>query len=59
MCTEPFRATCEALADLQHMPDYRFVVVEHPITSLSMDQLRERAAVAAPQVESLLLGTGA
>lgn len=53
--TTPFEATCHAMADLQAMPDYRFVQVEHPITSLTHEQLRERARYAAPYVEALLV----
>ena len=53
--TKPFVATCNALAELQSMPGYRFVQVEHPITSLTLDQLRSRARQAAPYVEALLV----
>lgn len=53
--TEPFAATCHALAELQSMPGYKFVQVEHPITSLTLDQLRSRARQAAPYVEALLV----
>ena len=53
--TQPFRQTCEALAELQGLPGYPFVVVAHPITSLSPDEIRARADLATPYVEALLV----
>jgi len=38
-------------------PLYPFVVVPHPIGSLTPTELRERAATAAPQVIAILTGT--
>ena len=37
------------------IPDYPFVVVPHPLGSLSTEQLRERAMQAAPEVLKILL----
>ena len=37
------------------IPDYPFVVVPHPLGSLSPDALRERAMQAAPEVLKILL----
>ncbi|MCP3991638.1 MAG: hypothetical protein GY929_10170 [Actinomycetia bacterium] len=37
------------------MADYTHVAVDHPITSLEDDELRERARLAAPEVEAALL----
>ena len=37
------------------IPNYPFVVVPHPLGSLSIDQLRERAMQAAPEVLKILL----
>lgn len=54
--TEPFVPTAEAILKMHGVPDMPFVAVPHPITSLSDDDLRERARQAAPQVEAILLG---
>ena len=53
--TKPFQPTAEALIKLHGMTGYTCVAVDHPITSLDDDELRERARVAAPQVEAALL----
>ncbi|MFT4987920.1 MAG: hypothetical protein ACI9BK_000689 [Acidimicrobiales bacterium] len=53
--TNPFAPTAKAIAELHGLPDYTFVAVAHPITSLNDDELRERAKVAAPLVEAALL----
>ena len=36
------------------LPDYPFVVVEHPIGSCSLDQIRDRAQVAYAQAVEIL-----
>ena len=38
------------------VPDYEFVVAQHPLSSLTDDECRERAATIAPDVERILLG---
>ena len=53
--TEPFRPTAEALYKAQGISGYQYVAVEHPITSLDQNELRERARFAAPLVEAALL----
>ncbi|MEL6984458.1 MAG: hypothetical protein AAFO29_18675 [Actinomycetota bacterium] len=53
--TRPFAPTAVAMGKLHGLPDYTFVAVDHPITSLDHDELRERARVAAPLVEAALL----
>lgn len=59
LITQPFLPTARAIAELDGLPDYSCVVVEHPITSLSEQQLADRARVAAGQVETVLLGNTA
>lgn len=54
ICTEPFLASGQAMAARHGFNGYRFVMIEHPLSSLSMDQLRERARQAVPQVLSIL-----
>ncbi len=55
ICTEPFESVAQAIANLGDMPDYPFAVIQHPIGSLTPEQLRERAIEAAPQVIGSLL----
>jgi hypothetical protein len=56
ICSEPFIPTAQAIARIRALPDYAFAVVEHPIGSLTPEELRQRARDAAPQVIKLLLG---
>lgn len=57
--TKPFAPTARAIAELHGLPGYRFVAVDHPITSLELGQLRQRAVAAAPLVEAALLDAAA
>ena len=55
ICTEPFISSGKAMSRLAGIPDYPFVVLPHPLGSLSDDDLRQRALVAAPEVLRILL----
>lgn len=57
--TEPFESTVAAIAELHQMPDYAFVKVPHPVTSLSSEEIRVLAAWVAPVVAERLLDSGA
>lgn len=54
--TSPFASTAEYLAEMQGMAGFAYAEVPHPITSLTMDEVRERARLATPQIEAILLG---
>ncbi|PYM11758.1 MAG: hypothetical protein DMD81_25995 [Candidatus Rokuibacteriota bacterium] len=54
--TEPFVPTAKAMAELNGMPDYPFVVVPHPFGSLDEATVRARADAALADIERLLLG---
>jgi hypothetical protein len=54
--TEPFVRTAEAVATLNGMPGYPFVVVAHPFGSLIQTAVRARADGALALIECLLLG---
>ncbi len=56
--TEPFEATCRAMAALHGFDDYPFIIVPHPVTSLTLDEVHQLADSVTPMVESLLT-TGA
>ena len=57
ICTDQFIASAKAQAAICGNPDYPFVVVTHPIGSLTTDELRERARTAASQVIEILTRT--
>ena len=54
ICTDQFIASAKAQAAICGNPDYPFVVVTHPIGSLTAAELRERAQTAVPQVIDIL-----
>ena len=55
ICTEPFESGAHAMANLGGIPDYPFVIIQHPIGSLTPEQIRERAIEAAPQIIQSLI----
>jgi len=55
ICTEPFESGARAMANLGGIPDYPFVIIQHPIGSLTPEQIRERAIEAAPQIIQSLI----
>ena len=54
--TEPFVLTAEAVANLNGIPSYPFVVVAHPFGSLDQATVWTRADDALARIERLLLG---
>ena len=55
ICTEPFVSSADAMAKMGGIEGYPYVVVPHPLGSLSPELLRERAVQAAPDVLRILL----
>ena len=56
ICTDALRMSANAMAVIQGVPDYRFAVVPHPVSSLDADGIAEHARLAAPQVLEILRG---
>ncbi len=54
VCTDQFVTSARAQAAISGNPEYPFVVVAHPIGSLTDDELRERARVATAEVIRIL-----
>lgn len=52
--TDRFVVTARELAAIQGLPDYRFVVIDHPIAGNPDDELRAKAERALPTIVSLL-----
>jgi hypothetical protein len=53
--TEPFVATCRAMAALRGYDEYPLIVVPHPVTSLDLEQVDALADSLTPDVAALLL----
>ena len=57
--THVFLNTAKAMTRMMGVPDFEFVVAQHPLSSLSDEECKERAASIAPEVERILLGSNA
>jgi hypothetical protein len=53
--TEPFVPTARAIAELNGLPGYPFVVVPHPFGSLDEATVRARAEAVLARIEELLM----
>ena len=54
VCTEPFEQTARTMAERAGFTDYKFILLEHPMSSLRREQVRERAADAVEQLLTIL-----
>ena len=54
--THVFLPTAKAMTRMMGVPDFEFVVAQHPLSSLTDEECRERAEAIAPDVERVLLG---
>ena len=54
--TTRFVSAAEMMRRVLGMPDYRFVVIDHPISSASATQLANYARATIEQARGLLLG---
>lgn len=52
--TEVFRATADAMAQTQGLPGYPYAVIPHPVSSLTNEEVRQRAEQVLPQILELL-----
>ncbi|MBM3942394.1 MAG: hypothetical protein FJ316_05630 [SAR202 cluster bacterium] len=50
LTTRPFVSQAHAMSRMRGDPDYGLAVIEHPIVTLTHEELLERARTAAPQV---------
>ncbi len=53
--THVFVPTGRAMAETWGVPDYRFLVMPHPIANLTEERLDQRAREMVPQVVEVLL----
>jgi hypothetical protein len=56
LTTRPFVRQARAMARMRGDPDYGLAIIEHPIVTLTHDDLLDRARTAAPQVINNLAG---
>ena len=52
--TDRFVASARSVAALNGLPDYPFVVIDHPIANDGDDQLRHKASSVVEQIAALL-----
>lgn len=55
ICTEPFVTSGVAMAKMGGIPDYPFIVTDHPLGSLSQEDLKQRARELVPGIIDILL----
>jgi hypothetical protein len=55
LCTEPFEVTARNIAKIMGLPNYPFLMVQHPIGSCTLPELKGRAEVAYRQALPILL----
>ena len=54
--TDVFHATGRGMAEAWGVPDYKYLVMPHPIANLTEVQLDQRARDIVPQIVDILLG---
>ena len=57
--THVFINTANAMTKMMGVPDFEYVVAQHPLSNLTEEEVKERAAQLAPEVERILLGGNA
>jgi hypothetical protein len=59
VCSDNFMKLGTAQAKVFGVPDLPLLKIAHPLGGLSMDKVRERAAVALPQLVKVIRGRAA
>ena len=57
--THVFRNTANAMTRMMGVPDYSYVVAQHPLSSLTDEECKARAEQLVGEVEQILLGSNA
>ena len=52
--THTFTASANAMARRNGYPDYRYAMIPHPLSSLSHEEVKQRAVEVLPQILALL-----
>ena len=56
ICSDAFKITADAMAELRGAPGYPYATTPHPVAVLTPDQVKERAARVLDDVVALLTG---
>jgi hypothetical protein len=59
VATPPFTEAVKTSASLRGMPGIKWAIIDHPVASLKEGDVRQRAAVAAPQIIDMMLAPAA
>jgi hypothetical protein len=54
ICSDAFRVTADAMAELRGAPGYPYATTPHPVAVLTADQVKERAAQVLDEVVALI-----
>lgn len=57
--THVFINTANAMTRMMGVPDFQYIVAQHPLSSLTNEEVKARAQELAPEVERILLGSNA
>jgi hypothetical protein len=55
LTTRPFVSQARAMSRMRGDPAYGLAIIDHPIVTLTHDELLERARIAAPQAIQALI----
>jgi hypothetical protein len=55
ICSDAFRGSADAIAELRGAAGYRYATTPHPVAVLTPDQVRQRALAVLPEVVALLV----
>ncbi|MDC0214772.1 hypothetical protein OAL14_08145 [Gammaproteobacteria bacterium] len=55
LCTKPFEVTARNIARMMGLPDYPFTLLEHPLGSKTLDEVKTLAQTAYTQALPILL----
>ncbi|MQA09861.1 MAG: hypothetical protein GEU98_15180 [Pseudonocardiaceae bacterium] len=58
ICSDAFRVTADAMAQMRGASGYHYVTTPHPVAILNPDEVRKRANEVLPEVVSILTGAG-
>ena len=58
ICSDAFRVTADAMAELRGAPGYPYATTPHPVAVLTPDQVKERAAQILGDVVALITEPG-
>ena len=57
--THVFNNTAKAMTRMMGVPEFEYIVAEHPLSSLTDEECKERAQTLFPDVERILVGSAA